>query len=178
MPREAGRGWYHHGRTGGTRQRYSRRGNKIEESRDQGDRSGVRCQSRTGQRHRLVGEPETPVFFKFGCGGSSGSKYMLAVTSDFNPMKSRRRLANYRTFRSRLDVPLVTVELAFDGQFELTSGDADHLIQLSGGDIMWQKERLLNIGIKSIPSAVKNFAWIDCDILFGRREGRRKRKND
>ena len=103
---------------------------------------------------------------------------MLAVTSYFNPMKSRRRLANYRTFRSRLDVPLVTVELAFDGQFELTSGDADHLIQLSGGDIMWQKERLLNIGIKSIPSAVKNFAWIDCDILFGRREGRRKRKND
>jgi len=95
---------------------------------------------------------------------------MLAVTSYFNPMKSRRRLANYRTFRSRLDVPLVTVELAFDGQFELTSGDADHLIQLSGGDIMWQKERLLNIGIKSIPSAVKNFAWIDCDILFGRRD--------
>jgi len=42
------------------------------------------------------------------------------------------------------------------------------LIQLSGGAVLWQKERLLNIGIKSIPSAVKNFAWIDCDILFGR----------
>ncbi len=76
---------------------------------------------------------------------------MLTVTSYFNPMRSRRRLANYRTFRSRLNVPLFTVELAFDGQFELTSSDADHLIQLSGGDIMWQKERLLNIALEAVP---------------------------
>ena len=91
---------------------------------------------------------------------------MLTVTSYFNPMRSRRRLANYRTFRSRLNVPLLTVELAFDGQFELTSSDADHLIQLSGGDIMWQKERLLNIALEAVPDKDEDLAWIDCDLVF------------
>jgi hypothetical protein len=61
---------------------------------------------------------------------------------------------------------LVTVELAFDGQFELTCGDADHLIQLSGGDIMWQKERLLNIALEAVPDKVEDLAWIDCDLVF------------
>jgi len=100
---------------------------------------------------------------------------MLAVTSYFNPMKSRRRLANYRTFRSRLDVPLVTVELAFDGQFELTSGDADHLIQLSGGDIMWQKERLLNIALEAVPDKVETSLGSIVILYLSRLAGRRRR---
>src|SRR6478672_7534985 len=98
MPREAGRDWYHHGRTGGTRQHYSRRGNKIEESRDQGDRSGVRCHNRTGQGHRLVGEPEAPLFFEFGCVEQLGREYTLTVTSYFNPMRSRL-LSHWSTLR-------------------------------------------------------------------------------
>jgi hypothetical protein len=95
---------------------------------------------------------------------------MLVVTSYFNPMKSRRRLANYRAFRSRLDAPLLTVELSFDGRFELTSADADHLIQLSGGDVMWQKEQLLNIALEAVPNHVENVAWIDCDVVFESRD--------
>ena len=94
---------------------------------------------------------------------------MLVVTSYFNPMKSRRRLTNYRAFRSRLNAPLLTVELSFDGQFELTSADADHLIQVSGGDVMWQKERLLNIALEAVPRDVENVAWIDCDVVFASR---------
>src|ERR1035437_6843897 len=91
---------------------------------------------------------------------------MLVVTTYFNPMKSHRRLTNYRAFRSRLNAPLLTVELSFDGQFELTSADADHLIQLSGGDVVWQKERLLNIALGAVPDDVENVAWIDCDVVF------------
>jgi hypothetical protein len=91
---------------------------------------------------------------------------MLVLTSYFNPMKSHRRLANYRAFRLRLIAPLLTVELSFDGQFELTSADADRLIQLSGGDVMWQKERLLNIALGMLPDDVENVAWIDCDVVF------------
>ena len=93
---------------------------------------------------------------------------MWALTTYFNPVRYKRRLSNYRTFRDSLHIPLVTVELSFDGEFELTKNDADVLIQLSGGAILWQKERLLNIAIKALPSDVKNFAWVDCDILFGR----------
>ena len=95
---------------------------------------------------------------------------MLVVTSYFNPMKSRRRLTNYRVFSSRLNAPLLTVELSFDGQFELTSADADHLIQLSGGDVMWQKERLLNIALEAVPHDVEDVAWIDCDVVFESRD--------
>jgi hypothetical protein len=93
---------------------------------------------------------------------------MWAITSYYNPMRYRRRLANYRIFRKNLTTPLVTVELSFDGKFELTKGDADILIQISGGAILWQKERLLNLAIKSVPSDVSNIAWLDCDVIFER----------
>jgi hypothetical protein len=95
---------------------------------------------------------------------------MWALTTYFNPIRYQRRLANYRIFRSNLGIPLVTVELSFDGQFELTKNDADVLVQLSGGAILWQKERLLNIAMKSVPRQVKNIAWLDCDILFKRKD--------
>ncbi len=93
---------------------------------------------------------------------------MWAVTSFYNPARFKRRLANYKIFRANLEIPLVTVELSFNGHFELTETDADILIQISGGAILWQKERLLNLAIKSVPSGVKNVAWIDCDVIFDR----------
>ena len=93
---------------------------------------------------------------------------MWAVTSYYNPAQFKRRLGNYKIFHANLGVPLVTVELSFNGHFELTKGDADILIQISGGAVLWQKERLLNLAIKSVPSHAKNIAWIDCDILFDR----------
>jgi hypothetical protein len=92
---------------------------------------------------------------------------MLVITSYFNPMRSLRRLINYRTFRSHLNAPLLAVELSFDGHFDLTSTDADHLIQVLGGDVMWQKERLLNIALEAALDDVDDVAWIDCDVVFG-----------
>ena len=82
---------------------------------------------------------------------------MWALTTYFNPVRYKRRLSNYRTFRGNLHIPLVTVELSFDGEFELTRNDADVLIQLSGGAILWQKERLLNIAIKVDPERCQKF---------------------
>ena len=93
---------------------------------------------------------------------------MWAITSYFNAARSKRRLTNYRIFRANLAVPLVTVELSFDGHFELTHDDADILIQISGGAGLWQKERLLNVAIKSVPQNVRNIAWLDCDVIFER----------
>jgi hypothetical protein len=93
---------------------------------------------------------------------------MWAITPYYNPVRYKRRLSNYRTFRANLGIPLVTVELSFDGEFELTEKDADILIQISGGAVLWQKERLLNLAIKAVPSNIKNIAWIDCDIILKR----------
>jgi hypothetical protein len=75
----------------------------------------------------------------------------------------------------------VTVELSFDGKFELTEDDADILIQISGGAILWQKERLLNVAMKSVPPNVDSIAWLDCDVIFERPnwvdEAKRQLKN-
>jgi hypothetical protein len=89
-----------------------------------------------------------------------------AITSYFNPAGYLSRLPNYRIFRSNLAVPLVTVELSFTGKFELGPGDADILVQVAGGDVLWQKERLLNLALASLPSDCDYVAWIDGDVVF------------
>ncbi|MEM9300536.1 MAG: hypothetical protein AAGE01_00410 [Pseudomonadota bacterium] len=91
---------------------------------------------------------------------------LWAVTTYFNPQRYRRRLINYRAFRRHLGVPLLTVELNRHAQFELTANDADVLLQLTGEDRIWQKERLLNIGFERLPAQVDYVAWIDCDLIF------------
>jgi hypothetical protein len=95
---------------------------------------------------------------------------LWAVTSYFNPVGYGRRLHNYRLFRKHLAVPLLAVELSFNGRFELGSEDADILVQIRGNHVMWQKERLLNLGIEQIPAACDKIAWLDCDIIFGSSE--------
>jgi hypothetical protein len=91
---------------------------------------------------------------------------LWAITAYFNPAGYRRRLANYRVFRERLTVPLVAVELAYGPGFELKESDAEILVQLRGGDILWQKERLLNLALRKLPKHCKNVVWLDCDIVF------------
>ena len=87
---------------------------------------------------------------------SSGGGILWAITSYFNPAGYRRRLANFRAFRARLSVPLVAVELAYGPEFELKAGDADILVQIRGRDVMWQKERLLNLALRSLPDSCAN----------------------
>jgi hypothetical protein len=61
---------------------------------------------------------------------------------------------------------LVTVEWSPDGQFELTESDAEILIQIHSGDLLWQKERLLNLALKRLPQVCRHVAWLDCDVIF------------
>jgi hypothetical protein len=91
---------------------------------------------------------------------------LWAITCYFNPVGYRRRLANYRVFRQQLSVPLVAVELAYGPNFELNESDAEILLQLRGGDVMWQKERLLNVALNALPNDCRKVAWLDCDIVF------------
>jgi hypothetical protein len=97
---------------------------------------------------------------------SVGMNDLWAITTYFNPMRYRRRLANFKLFRSRLNVPLIVVELAYDADFELQQQDAEILISLRGGAVLWQKERLLNLAFQALPSHCRKVAWLDCDILF------------
>lgn len=89
-----------------------------------------------------------------------------ALTSYFDPSQRGYRVDVYREFRRRLRIPLVTVELSFGSGFDLGPQDADILIQLSGGSVLWQKERLLNVALRALPPHVEAVAWLDCDVVF------------
>ena len=95
---------------------------------------------------------------------------LWAVSTHFNPCHYRQRLSNPRVFRERLGVPLLTVELSCDGVFELEPGDADRVLQLSTHDVLWQKERLLNLAIATLPESCDAVAWLDGDVLFERQD--------
>lgn len=91
---------------------------------------------------------------------------LWAITSYFNPRGFKSRRDNYSTFRSRLGVPLIAVELAHDGVFDIRDDEADILVRIPRGDVMWQKERLLNIALRHLPASCTAVAWIDCDVIF------------
>lgn len=95
---------------------------------------------------------------------------LWAVTTYFNPFREPRRLPVFREFRRRLGVPLIAVELSFDDAPELSGNDAEILIQIRGGDRLWQKERLLNLGLGALPPQAKAVAWLDCDVVFLRQD--------
>jgi hypothetical protein len=91
---------------------------------------------------------------------------LWVITAFFNLAGWSSRIENYRTFRRAMSVPLATIEWNPFGRFDLAAGDADLLIQVQGGDLMWQKERLLGIALSALPAHVRYVAWVDCDVIF------------
>lgn len=94
---------------------------------------------------------------------------MLAVIScHFNPCGFSRPRQNLHRFRQEMaGVPIYFVELSFDGTFELPPDP--NVLQIKGNrsNLLWQKERLINIASKQLPSEITAIAWIDADISFG-----------
>ncbi len=88
------------------------------------------------------------------------------ITTYYNPQNYKSRYNNFKIFKQNLRTPLLVVEFSHNGKFELTSEDATILVQIPKGDILWQKERLLNVALKNLPKEVDNVAWIDSDVLF------------
>ncbi len=91
-----------------------------------------------------------------------------AITCLFNPGGYRSKTDNFARFRANLaaqDVPCRIIECAFgDAPFELPPGP--DTLQVRATDVMWQKERLLNLAIRSLPAEFTKVAWLDGDILF------------
>jgi hypothetical protein len=90
------------------------------------------------------------------------------LTAYFNSAGFRSKRLNYDRFRGRIDaagIPLVTVECALGGRpFELPPGPG--VRQVRGRDVMWQKERLLNVALAELPDDCRKVAWLDADVLF------------
>jgi hypothetical protein len=97
---------------------------------------------------------------------------LWAIAAWFNPVGYQIKRDNFRIFRTRLrsqGVPLMVVELAIGtAPFELDHDDADHLVQLRGAEILWHKERLINLGLKQLSPSCDKVVWLDADVLFER----------
>jgi hypothetical protein len=91
---------------------------------------------------------------------------LWVITTFFNPAGYIRRLRNFHVFRRQLKAPLLVVELAQPGYFQLDPDDADAVIRVSGNAHIWQKERLLNIAVGALPNEARYVAWVDCDVVF------------
>ncbi|MFA5856461.1 MAG: hypothetical protein WC867_03820 [Candidatus Pacearchaeota archaeon] len=92
------------------------------------------------------------------------------ITTFFNPARYSNKLKNFRKFRKstkKQGLKLIVVEAVFGNQkFQLKKDDAEIIIQLKATSILWQKERMINIGLSYIPNTCDKIAWLDCDILF------------
>jgi len=61
--------------------------------------------------------------------------------------------------------PLFLAELAIgDQDFSLPAMDG--LFRFRGRDVLWHKERLLNLIIDQLPANFTKVAWVDADVLF------------
>lgn len=94
-----------------------------------------------------------------------------AITSYFNPCGYPEKLERFRQFADGVRAQgckLLVVECNFPGSrsFEIIDVWADELLRLRSHSILWQKERLLNLGLSIFPADCESFAWLDADILF------------
>lgn len=93
---------------------------------------------------------------------------LAVVSCFFNPGGSARRISNFHAYLSSMrnsGVRCLVVELAFgNNEFRI---DHDDVIRLRSNDVLWHKERLLNIGISQLLSeGYRKIAWLDGDIVF------------
>jgi hypothetical protein len=89
---------------------------------------------------------------------------LAAVACYFNPCGYRRLRDNHRRFRAAWHgAPLFTVEVSYDGRFDL---QADWQLHASECHILWQKEALLNWAVRQLPGRFDRVAWVDADLLF------------
>ncbi|WP_448203907.1 hypothetical protein [Azospirillum sp. sgz302134] len=95
---------------------------------------------------------------------------LWGVAAYFNPAGAPVMRDNLALFGRRVrdqGLKLLIVELAFaDAPFTLPDDCADLLVRRRSGAVLWQKERLLNIGVESLPPSCDKVVWLDADILF------------
>jgi hypothetical protein len=105
--------------------------------------------------------PDNP-FFRPLPGG------LAVITCYFNPCGYTSLRDNYRRFADGIHdrgVPLYTAELAF-GERPFALDGEPNLSRFRARDVMWHKERLLNLLLPHVPAEFDKIAWIDADILL------------
>lgn len=94
------------------------------------------------------------------------------VSCYFNPCNYTNRASNYLRFAEGLrkqNVNLLMVQLRrHSDEVTIPAHTCTKVVDVIEPDVLWAKERLLNIALKSLPPECTQVCWCDCDILFGR----------
>lgn len=90
------------------------------------------------------------------------------TTCFFNPSRFRARVDNFMEFHHRLGIcNLLVVELAFGGEDWQLPDSIPNLKRLRADSICWQKEALLNHGMRVLEQCGFPYVgWLDADIAF------------
>jgi hypothetical protein len=96
------------------------------------------------------------------------------ICTCFNPAGFQNRYKHLRRFVSRVRLQglrILLIELAFhDYPFLIEKSDSDCVLQVRSDSVLWQKERLLNIALQTLPSSCDKVIWMDGDLLFQNEE--------
>jgi hypothetical protein len=93
---------------------------------------------------------------------------LAAVTAYFNPQHSTTRRENWFRCAEHLadqGIYLATVEGVREGDKPDLPG-VHSVQQVSFRDVLWHKERLLNLAIERLDDVVDAVAWVDADVLW------------
>ena len=93
---------------------------------------------------------------------------LAIISCYFNPSRYASKLTNFTRFRKTIvesGLHLFIIECTFSNQAkELPTAWGAQ--RTSARDVMWQKERLLNVLLDRLPSQYLKVAWLDADVLF------------
>ena len=90
------------------------------------------------------------------------------ITCFFNPLNFKQNLSNYFQFKKYikgLNYPLYTAELTFNDNTSQLMDD-EYTWKIQTNDILWHKERLLNLISKKVPAKYKKIIWMDADVFY------------
>lgn len=89
---------------------------------------------------------------------------LAVLTTYFNPADYERLSANYERFCRREQGPdFFALEAVWEGQNPPGFGES---IAAGAGNVLWQKERMLNELVARLPLAYDAVAWVDADVEF------------
>ncbi len=98
-----------------------------------------------------------------GCDARRDPRTSTAIiTTHWNPWDRQRLRDTYAEWAAALGHPHLCVELAF-GKPEIPGA---MVVRGSWGNVLWQKERLINLAVSLLPEEIDYVAWIDHDLVF------------
>jgi len=95
---------------------------------------------------------------------------MLAIlTSHYNPIGFDRQKKNAECFYQQMPLQIrnhvYSINADFGGQ-DMVLPFHGRTVRASDKNIMWQKERMLNLALATLPPEYDQVCWVDADLIF------------